>query len=278
MLNMKYYRGRNNLSCTIFVPVKCENNCPFCNTNIMYDNFEYKEDYLAKILESMDIINKNDSISEFVITGGEPFINLEITKQIIDRCDKKVYINTSLPKVNNIDEIISYINNEDKIAGINISRHINYIHSKHTEDIETINKILKYVRINTVVYPHYTFDMIKDFIDYYVTEYRLINLRADYRNINTDNLKSRDKIDEMLLSNYKFEHSTSCLVCNTEIFSDEDYKIIQYHRGLEHSSVTYNNRCYVNDIIIDIYGNIYKDWDMVEDKEFNKIIYNNKLK
>lgn len=275
---MKYYKGRNNLSCTIFVPVKCENNCPFCNTNIMYDNFEYDEIYLNKILESIDIINKIDSITEFVITGGEPFINLDITKKIVDKCDKPVFINTSLPKLNNIDKIIDYINNEDKIKGINISRHIRYIHDKFTEDLTTINKIKKYVRINTIVYSHYNFSEIKNFIDYYASEYRLINLRADYRKINTNNLKSRDDIDEMLLKEYKYEYSSGCLVCFTEVFSDEDYKVIQYHRGMEHSSVIYNNRCYVNDIIIDIYGNIYKDWDMVDDKDFLKTLYNKNLK
>lgn len=274
---MKYYKGRNNLSCTIFVPIKCENNCPFCNTNVMYDKFEYKEDYLNKIFESIDIINKNDSISEFVITGGEPFMNLDITKRIIDKCDKAVFINTSLPKVNNIDEIIDFVNKEDKIGGINISRHLNFIHQKSTEDIDVMNKISKYVRVNTIIYPSYNFNKIKNFIDYYATDYRLINLRADYRNITPENLKSRDKIDEMLLNEYKFEYSTSCLVCNTEVFSDEDYKIIQYHRGLEHSSVTYGDRTYINDIIINIYGHIYKDWDMIEDKKFLETLYNETL-
>lgn len=275
---MKFYKGRNNLSCTIFVPIKCENKCPFCNTNVMYDNFEFKDEYLNKILESIDIINKNDSISEFVITGGEPFINLDITKRIIDKCEKPVFINTSLPKVKNIDKILRYINNEDKIKGINISRHIGYVHNKLTSDLDIINRITKYVRINTVVYPHYSFTKIKNFIDYYVSEYRLVNLRADYQSINSANLKSRDIIDEMLLREYKYEYSSGCLVCFTEVFSDENYKVIQYHRGMEHSSVIYDDRCYVNDVIIDIYGNIYKDWDMIEDEEFNKILHNNKLK
>ena len=38
--NMKYYSGRTNLAATIFVPVKCGNNCKFCNTNILYKDFE----------------------------------------------------------------------------------------------------------------------------------------------------------------------------------------------------------------------------------------------
>lgn len=63
-------------------------------------------------------------------------------------------------------------------------------------------------------------------------------------------------------------------VCNSEFYSDDDYKIICYHRGLERSSVTYGERCYVNDILIDMYGNIYKDWDMQNDEEFNRWLMN----
>jgi organic radical activating enzyme len=103
---MKYYSGRTNLAATIFVPVKCGNNCKFCNTNILYKDFEYSNDYLLNILYAIDICNNNDKVNEFVITGGEPIMNLEILKVIVDKTQKPVFINTSLPVVDNIDDVI----------------------------------------------------------------------------------------------------------------------------------------------------------------------------
>lgn len=271
---MKYYRGRGNLACTIFVPFKCGNNCPFCNTNELYKNYVYKEEYLEKMFKWIDIINNNENVSEFVLTGGEPFFNLEVTKRLIDRMNKKVFINTTLPMLKNIDEIIEYINTENKIRGINISRHIEINYNVTISNKEIIDKIKKDVRINCLIKESYFSDDIKEFIDYWATPYRMINFRADYRTITTDNLKNRDVISEYLLRNFCYEYSSNCLVCNSEFYSDEDYKVICYHRGLEHSSVTYGERCYVNDILIDMYGNIYKDWDMIQDDKFNEWLIN----
>lgn len=265
---MLYYSGRGNLACTIFVPFKCGNNCPFCNTNKFYDGYVYDDKYLDGILKWIDYVNKNNDISEFVLTGGEPFFNLGITKKIISRMWKKVFINTTLPKLKNIDEIIDYINSEKKIYGINISRHIGLNYSVGVCGKEIIDKIKKNVRINCLVKDDYTDKEIFDFIDYWATPHRMINFRADYRNITTDTLKNRDKWSEFFLTNFRYEKSSNCLVCNSEFYSDDVYKVICYHRGLEHSCVIYGNRCYVNDVLIDIYGNIYKDWDMIKDGEF----------
>lgn len=274
---IKYYKGRTNLAATIFVPVVCGNNCPFCNTNVIYDGFVFNEKYLNTIIDSIKICNNNDAIHEFVITGGEPLIDLSILKQIIDATEKPVFINTSLPLVDNIDECIDYINNEDKIKGINISRHINTVHNVKTVGIDVINKIEKYVRINCIVKENMLGDKLLDYIQYYSTPYRMINLRADYRTVTLDTLKNRDNISQWLLDNFKYEYSNNCLVCNSEFYSDEVSTVVCYHRGLESSCVTTKNRYYVNDVIIDIYGNIYKDWTMIDDDNFLTALTNNEI-
>lgn len=275
---MKYYQGRSNLAATIFVPVKCGNNCPFCNTNVLYDDFEFDNKYLDNILNCIDLCNKLDCVHEFVITGGEPILILYILKQIVGACTKPVFINTSLPVVGNIDEVIDFINDEkNMIRGVNVSRHIGMQHYIKTADIGYLNKITKNVRVNCIVNEKTLNDELTKFIDYYATSHRMINLRADYRNITPNNLKNRDAISLWLLNHYKYEGSNNCLVCNSEFFSDEDYKVICYHRGTEHSCVCFNDRCYVNDIIISMYGKMYKDWDMVYDNDFINAIYNNEI-
>ena len=270
---MNYISGRNNLACTIFVPFKCGNNCPFCTSKQMYENYTFDISYLEKIINWITTINKNKYVSEFVITGGEPFFNLSVLKILINHMEKNVFINTTFPKLKNTDEIIDYINTENKIKGINISRHINVNYNVKISDKETLDKIKKTVRINCILKDEFTEQQVFDFINYWCSDFRMVNFRADYRNINTDTLKNRDKWTNFFLNNFTWEYTNNCLVCNSEVYTDDVSKVISYHRGLEQSSVTCGERCYVNDIIIDIYGNIFKDWDLKEDKEFiNKFI------
>ena len=274
---MKYYAGRSNLAATVFVPFKCGNNCKFCNTNILYKEYEFVQEYLEAILAAIGVCNNVDTITEFVITGGEPIMNLPVLKQIVDACDKPVFINTTLPKVDNLDEVIEYFNSEDKIQGINISRHIGNIHSIAVAERPIIDRIDKYVRINCIVDERFLNRDLLNYIDFWCTPHRMVNLRADYRTIGTSTLKNKDKVSSWLFDHFKFEGSNNCQVCNSEFFSDEDYKVICYHRGLEHSCVQTATRCYVNDIIIDMYGNIFKDWDMKPDAIFESLLLKGQL-
>ena len=271
---MEYYKGRDNLACTIFVPFKCGNNCPFCNTKQMYDNFVFSQEHLDAILDMIDKVNKSVFVREYVITGGEPLFNLPVLKTIIDRMEKTVFINTSFPAVKNIDEIIEFINSSDKIEGVSVSRHIGYTHDVHVCDRGTLDRLEKPVRVNTVVTEN-DLDKIVPFVEYWCTPERMANLRADYRTITTDNLKSRDKISQFMLDHFLWEYTNGCLVCNSEMYSDEYERVVCYHRGLESSCVVAGKRCYVNDVLVDMYGNMYKDWDMKRDEDFEKWLFQN---
>lgn len=275
---LDYIAGRVNLAATIFVPFKCGNNCEFCTSKNLYNGFYYSDEAFDRIMDSIDLCNNVTAIKEFVITGGEPIVSLEDLMLLVEKCHKPVYINTTLPLITNLDECIDYINSEDKIRGINISRHIGFTHSVKVAGLEQINKIKKPIRINSIVRENLLGKALLDFIDYYATEYRMINLRADYRTVTLDTLKNRDTISTWLLEHFKMETLSGCMVCNSEFYSDEEYKVICYHRGLEHSSVEIGGRCYVNDIIIDMHGNIFRDWDMKKDSDFINILTTNSLK
>ena len=41
--------------------------------------------------------------------------------------------------------------------------------------------------------------------------------------------------------------------------------------------VVYGDRCYVNDVILDMCGHIYRDWDMVPDSGFKEALANEKF-
>mgnify|MGYP002511626335 CR=1 FL=1 len=75
---VNFIKGRDNLSCTIFVPVVCGNNCSFCTSKKDYEGFVYSPEYLNKILSWIYLINTNDLVSEFVISGGEPLMRKDL--------------------------------------------------------------------------------------------------------------------------------------------------------------------------------------------------------
>lgn len=266
---MKFVVGRSNLACTIFVPFDCNNNCPFCTSKKMYKEMEGKYDIEA-IISLINGLNSNLSIQEYVLTGGEPFANLEMTKRLVDSMDKRCFVNTTLPMTDNIDEVIDYINTCKKIQGINISRHIGF-DFKGVANIDVINRITKPIRINTVINKNFSFDKFKEFVEKWGSDTRMINLRADYTKLDTTSLKARDEIETALATDYMFNGAGGCLVCHSATFIADNCHI-QYHRGLMFSSVKMGEKTYINDVIITPDGKMYKDWDMKEDKEFNSWI------
>ena len=264
---MNFLVGRKNLACTIFVPFDCDNNCPFCTSKKMYKNIALNPD---KIIKQIEQLNNNFDIVEYVLTGGEPFANLDETKRIIKAMKKRCFINTTLPLVKNIEEVIDYINSEKKVQGINISRHIGHEFSG-VAGLELINKIKKPIRVNTVINKNFSLDEFKKFVEKWGNQMRLINLRADYTKLDTTSLKARDEIETFLSEEYLYRGSGGCLVCHSSSF-EADNCFIQYHRGLMFSSVKLGDKIYVNDVIITPDGNIYKDWDFKNDDEFNNWI------
>ena len=261
---MNFIKGRDNLACTIFVPVICGNNCSFCNTKKDYDGFIYDDKYLTKIINHIKNLNKTHFVSEFVITGGEPFADLDILEKIVNACEKPVFINTSLPKTQKAYNIIKFINENKKVRGVNISRHIGLTHSVPVYGTEIIDMIEKPVRINCLVTEkNFQIHKINELLENYIDNNpnRLLNLRADYRTINDSNLKSRDYIFNQLLDEYEYIGSNGCLACYTSFFNTKNGDKICYHRGIENSSVVTKDKIYVNDIIVDMYGNLYYDWN-----------------
>ncbi len=279
---VEYRVGRDNMSATIFIPVDCGNNCPFCTTKQLYlkhaDKFNIKE-----IINKIKLLNKNPYIKEFVITGGEPLANLDILKQIIDAAQRRCFINTTMPRNIDFHNVIDYINSEDKIEGISVSRHPSsclYNDTIIKQDIIYLPLIKKHVRINMVLSNGFDSHIENFFASKAYSELYSkfsINLRADYRKITDYTLKNRDEVTNKLYMRYNPLGANGCLVCYSEAYEDKKFgNIISYHRGLEHSHVVMqdgdNILEIVNDCIIMFDGTVYKDWDFISDKEFDNYI------
>lgn len=267
---MQYRQGRYNLAATIFVPWDCDNNCPFCTSKASYQNCQNFN--LYKVLESICLLNKKDEIKEFVITGGEPFADIDGLKKIINCCDKPVYINTTLPS-KTFEQAKDLINSTDIIKGINVSRHIGY-EFKNIATVEDLDLITKPIRINTVLSnSSITLQELVYFIQKYGKKKRDINIREDYRYTSLDTLKSRSRTFMWLAEIFDYLETESCMVCNSDYFSVGGDFICAYHRGLQSSRVWIGDKCYVNDVIVAQDGRIHSDWgSTLQDPDFIKWI------
>lgn len=276
MKDIEFVVGRSNLSCTVFVPYDCKNNCPFCTSKEMYRDGRFSFN-IDKIIKQIKKINCNPNIKEYVLTGGEPCSNLYMLKKIVDVMEKPIYINTTLPYSKDLVNVINYINGEDKIKGVNVSRHLNFPF-KSVATPDDLNLITKPVRINVVlvgneVNQEYFISKLKSFITIWGGNDRTINLRANYENINMDNLRTFDDVEKTLSRVFYHKGSGGCMVCNTTTFCDVEKNIVTYHRGIKYSSVKIENRLYINDIIITMDGSIWCDWDFTTVDGFNNWVF-----
>ena len=248
--------GRHTGTPAVFVRFAgCNLKCSFCDT----DHSRYVEMTEEEIVKEV----RQFPARFVVITGGEPTANLPLLKRIVDACQKKVYINTTLPK-KNLDEVIDYLDNEDKIYGINISRQFGKLNNlyKYVASPEDILKIRTSIRINVMRTKDWI-ENLDQFIDTWIVKPNvLLNLREDYRYITKENLKVRNDVVDYLANRFVYVGGSGCMVCNGETFvNPETGKYIHYHRGIEHSCVRYADRTYVNDVIIRPDGKVYDDWD-----------------
>jgi organic radical activating enzyme len=260
--------GRDNLSATIFVPTNCSNNCKFCTSK---ENYHLRQPNLEKVLKAIRKLNKIDWIDSFVLTGGEPFADLNVLSILLNEISlkKKVYINTTLPTNKYTEkEIISYINSS-KINGINISRHCVSFEKDQmffTKDImrdKSIGKIKRPVKINFLVNDK---SNIKQVLDrWFKYDNVFVSFRADYRKVTKASLKDlQDDLVTSILTDPDIVYLThgGCDVCFDITFCYKNQFYFSLHRGMEHSSIQFANELIINDIIVSQDGYIYYDWDM----------------
>lgn len=278
--------GRDNISATIFVPYDCTNKCKFCTTKHLYKkNIDYTTT-LLKIEESI-IKLSNIGITIWTLTGGEPLDDLDKCKDIINLIKKHtlfeeeltIFINTSLPKTAGIDNIISFLEDEENyIKGISVSRHKN----SYEEDCkllhnifedELLSKIKLPIRINCLVSKDLN---IKEFVERFINfENILINFRANYTKIKLDTIHQKDDFFKQLNQLYNFQQHTECNVCDTDIFQYKNTYIC-YHKGCLSTAIRNNDGLEINDFVISMFGELYFDWifvkkNRVPDSFFRKI-------
>jgi hypothetical protein len=185
--------------------------------------------------------------------------------------DMRVFINTSLVK-HGFAEFCELVNNDDRIKGINVSRH----GTTYEEDCEMLCDIVKEnefvhikkpIRINCVWQPcnnpvQKITDLLRGWENIPNVE---LSIREDYNDMTKSDLHTPYYGILPILAFYcDYEKTTSCEVCDTVHFIYGDRMPVRYHRGLKYTSFGAYLK-HVNDVIIRQVGEIFFDWDMSEE-------------
>lgn len=263
---MKFVRGRQNLSVTVYVPYDCFNNCSFCSSKIEYE----KPTNSLKTLIWLQKV-RNSSISEVVFTGGEPMADIESLKCLVDAVNNKdVYINTSLIRTN-FEEFCEFVNDTPCIKGINVSRHgTSYEEDRRLlndiVDDNKFNKIKKKIRVNVVCPTKLTEDFINSIVNRWDTNLNVtISFRENFNFTTPETLHSLTTNNIKLLNECaRYDSRSFCDVCDTINFNHNSALFngkFRYHRGLATTSIKMGDIIIVNDIIIKPSGQLVYDWD-----------------
>lgn len=265
--------GRENISATVFVPYDCENRCNFCTTKHFYADLQPYEVTMENIAKNVRVLSRM-GVTTFTLTGGEPLADLDRCKQIIE-CIKSatpfpesliIYLNTSLPKVSGADNVVAFLNDpENHINGISVSRHRN----THELDLKLLRNVFTDDEIAQIKVPVRINCLVTRAIDpeTFIKRWEpyphiVINFRANYMKINSDNLHDQDAFFHKLNDTLTFDYHTQCNVCNTDVFHSESGQQINYHKGIFTTSILdeEENTLEINDFVINMFGDVYIDW------------------
>lgn len=268
---MKYVVGRSNLSVTVFVPWDCEKHCPFCTSKEFYSSMECS---LPKVLMSLEYLCST-GIREVVVSGGEPFANLEGLENILQVSSnhgKKVFINTSFPKTLETKDAVDLISKYRRnLCGINVSRHVETVF--RDDDAAFLSEVNSWVpvRINRLVdgdsSNKVSVKEIEDFVGAVSKFSSSLNFRWDYRKLSEEQLHT---INNAFLGHLfevpslSYVRNGGCLVCDTFVFhysrsGDAPYEV-RFHRGLSSTFIQKGNYGFINDLVVFPDGTVRLDW------------------
>ena len=265
-----YKTREGGATVTVFVPYDCHNNCPFCINKKEYaDTSSFS---LAKIRESILLMDGITPRCDFVFTGGEPFADLDALQSMLDcvPTTHKVYINTTFPVQPDCpaEEMLAFVErNREKLTCINISRHlVPYVEESPDE---VLARIPVRTRINCVLYRAYPAEKLTDFADRFARYGIPIQFRYDYTETTPENLYERenDPILQDLCRAFRYRGLDGCRMRNGFHFSYKNLHLT-YHKTLPYSTITEtdeqgNTYDILYDILIKQDGKLHSDWTSV---------------
>lgn len=276
---MEYIVPKQGATVTIFAPYDCKNNCPFCVNKKDYKNNPSFD--LDKVVKDMIALHNITPACDFVITGGEPFADLDKLALILNTMKKlnhhsiythKVFINTTLPtQIGLVSFLQKY---RDTITCLNVSRHTQPFTKNDMEIFEAgvLDSILP-VRVNTVLTSEADVIEYKAAVYDKLKHYKCIKgfqIREDYTKVNCSNLFSISPLMRSFANKYNIDvNMIEDYIYNEYLTKDSfrwNYQItdrLSWHKTLPYSKFIDNGRsfCRIGDVIITPQGTIMDDWN-----------------
>ena len=266
MNDLYYVKGRGNLAVTVFVPWDCKNDCAFGMTKQLYKKVKPN---LPRLLGAIYDIRRSaphqqGAISDFVLTGGEPFAKLDGLAAIIDNAPERlrVYINTAMPDsmFDNTPQLGSIM---DRVDGISVSIRMSDNFKAKAEKLKMLDRWRDKVRVNCVVEALPVPDeLFKAYTEAMLFKCSYVSFRADNRAIATlTELKSMDDLFfRFLAGKGVYKGSSGCQVCNDDRFTLDNQLNVSYHRGMKYTSIRLPRALVVNDIVVFPDAYVSLDW------------------
>lgn len=91
----------------------CNLNCSYCDTD-----FDIKDAKEYSTQELISICNKNTDCHSISLTGGEPLLHTKFVKELSEKCNLPLYLETNGTLANELDEVkdcITYISADIKL-------------------------------------------------------------------------------------------------------------------------------------------------------------------
>ena len=266
-----YKTREGGATVTVFVPYDCQNHCPFCINKQEYADCSGFS--LAKIIDSIRIMDAITPRCDFVFTGGEPLADLDALQQMLDAipATHKVYVNTTFPVQQHTspEEMIAFTErNRGKITCMNISRHL----QKYVEEgpDALLGRIACPTRINCVLYRNYPAHKLVDYVERFLPYGIPIQFRYDYTATTPENLyeEENDKILQDLRRLFTYKGLDGCRMRNGFHFQYKGLHMT-YHKTLPYSTIVETDENGVTydilyDVLIKQNGDIHSDWTGVK--------------
>ena len=230
----------------------CLASCPFCNNNTKKkQTFTDKKFDVEKLKQILKELKDKSLLNRVSITGGEPFLNIELLNEVInsvfEMCGDNQYltINTNgfnLDRVTELDKI-------KNIAGIHISRH-HYLDEKndnlfgfktiHLEEIKHLQDKLEnkhLLRLNSLLIKNYI-DSAKEVENYLEMAAKLGIFRVGFVGLMPLNEFSKQNYVEYhdILNNLsqdcavvsKLKNSNTC-DCANGMYMSKEGKLVEFY-------------------------------------------------
>ena len=122
----------------------CNLKCNYCDTDFKSNLREFTVEELA------NLINNTNNIHSVSLTGGEPLLDVDFLNKVLQKTNKKIYLETNGTLFENLEKIINLVDIISMDIKLNSTTKMGDLFDKHEKFVEVANKANKELFIKIV--------------------------------------------------------------------------------------------------------------------------------